>query len=73
MVNVYLNAGMMKDLKVKTQYSALINTSLFVVLLKMEINLISKIDVPHVLIQILFIFIKVIVIHLLEVKFIRRR
>ena len=72
MVNVYLNAGMMKDLKVKTQYSALINTSLFVVLLKMEINLISKIDVPHVLIQILFISIKVIVIHLLEAKIIWR-
>ena len=70
MVNVYLNAEMMKDLKVKTQYSAFINTSLFAVLLKMEINLISIIDVKHVLIQILFISIKVIVIHLLEAKII---
>ena len=72
MVNVYLNAEMMKDLKVKTQYSAFINTSLFAVLLKMEINLISIIDVKHVLIQILFISIKVIVIHLLEAKIIWR-
>jgi len=72
MVNVYLNAEMMKDLKVKTQYSAFINTSLFAVLLKMEINLISIIDVAHVLIQILFISIKVIVIHLLEAKIIWR-
>ena len=52
--------GMMKDHKVKkTRFTALKNTCLFAGLMKMEINLISEIDVLHVLIHILFMFLKV--------------
>ena len=53
-------AEMMKDHRVKkTKYTALKNTCLFAGLIKMEINLFSEIDALHVLIQILFMFLKV--------------